>query len=287
MTDAPVRFAGQGLRSFRQAGGGRAGGAARTVALRCATMGGVRTAPASARDAVEILAALPALAMRRAVLAERLAALDAPAAATLIEGIVARVARCERGSQIAAMALASWQLELRDGGRAERLREIAEAAARLEHRATAVLCGDAPAHKALHHLGRLAEVCMSERRSLHVDTDLRLPAPGWCGQALLHRSPVMASRLLDQRWMTLRQALVMASRRPTSPAIAFAVARSERWMRHTALREALALNPFTPTGLALALLPTLRWPVQKHLRDAGDVHPLVAEAARCFLELRC
>jgi hypothetical protein len=124
-----------------------------------------------------------------------------------------------------------------------------------------------------------------------MNRDRRPPALGWCGtallhQALLHPSPVMASRLLDQRWLTLRQALVIASRRPSSPAIAFAVARSERWMRYAALREALALNPFTPTGLALALLPTLRWPVQKHLRDAGDVHPLVAEAARCFLELR-
>jgi hypothetical protein len=244
-----------------------------------------------ARDAVEGLVALPALSMRRAVLAERLATLDAEAAATVIEDMLGRIARCQRGAQIAAMALASWQLELRDDGRIDRLRQVAEAAARQGHRATASFCGDAPAHKALHRRGRLAEVCMSERRSLHMNRDFRPSALAWGGeaklhQALLHPSPVMASRLLDQRWLTLRQALVIASRRPSSPAIAFAVARSERWMRHAALREALALNPFTPTGLALALLPTLRWPVQKHLRDAGDVHPVLAEAARCFLELR-
>jgi hypothetical protein len=52
------------------------------------------------------------------------------------------------------------------------------------------------------------------------------------------------------------------------------------------VREAMAQNPFTPTGIVLSLLPSIRRRLLAHLRDAGDAHARVSAAAGELLALR-
>lgn len=249
-------------------------------------MASLRAPPDPTRATITLLAALPAASLRQALLTERLSHVDAPCAASLLEALLTTAARCDPLAWPATMTLFRWR---RDHHRIpdNDLAAIARAAATSGLAATHAFCDDAPAHRALHRLGRLAEVCTPERRDIEYDQFWRINMLlRWTPRLLLHPSPVMVTLLLEQSWVKLRDVLVIASRRPSSPAIAFAVADSERWIAHPVVREALVLNPFTPTGLALALLPTAGPRALAHLRDGGDVHPKLAHAARCFVALR-
>jgi len=72
-------------------------------------------------------------------------------------------------------------------------------------------------------------------------------------RAILHHDPVFIARLLDQKWMSARDAVAVAARRPSSAAIVVAVAARDRWLRVAAVREAVAENPFAPAVLARIL----------------------------------
>jgi hypothetical protein len=98
---------------------------------------------------------------------------------------------------------------------------------------------------------------------------------------LLHPSPVAVRKALAAA--ELRDVLVIASRRPSSAAIAREVARAITWSRRVEVRRALCMNPFTPTGLVLRFLPTLASHVVAEV-SRGPVHPLVRETARALLE---
>jgi hypothetical protein len=45
-------------------------------------------------------------------------------------------------------------------------------------------------------------------------------------------------------------------------------------------------NPFVSTAVVLALLPSVRYPVLRHVRDAGAAHPAASRAAGLLLGLR-
>jgi hypothetical protein len=92
--------------------------------------------------------------------------------------------------------------------------------------------------------------------------------------------------LLRQPWLAVEDVLQIAARRPTTPALAFELAGHDRWFQRLEVREAMAQNPFTPTGIVLSLLPSIRYRLLGHLRDAGDAHPLVSAAAAELIALR-
>lgn len=93
-----------------------------------------------------------------------------------------------------------------------------------------------------------------------------------------HPAPEVVRRLLRSPGLRLEEALVIASRRPTSDAIVREVLLSLRWLARTEIREALVANPFVRLRAALALLPTLLAPARRALGH-GSVHPLVLQAA--------
>jgi hypothetical protein len=78
--------------------------------------------------------------------------------------------------------------------------------------------------------------------------------------------------------------LAIASRRPNVPGIGLAIALDDRWFGLPEVREALVLNPFFATSLVLALVPCMPPVLLAHLRDAGNAHPLVGNAARLLVE---
>jgi len=77
---------------------------------------------------------------------------------------------------------------------------------------------------------------------------------------------------------------VIASRRPTSAPIVFAIAADERWMRRIEVRTAIAENPFTPTEVALCILPTLLRPTLSEIRGGGFAAEEVQRAAALLVE---
>jgi len=97
---------------------------------------------------------------------------------------------------------------------------------------------------------------------------------------LFHPSPVAVRKALAAA-ERLRDVLVIASRRPSSAAIAREVARALPWSRRIEVRRALCLNPFTPTGIVLRFLPTLATHVLADVAR-GPVHPLVRRAAQAL-----
>lgn len=96
----------------------------------------------------------------------------------------------------------------------------------------------------------------------------------------MHHRPRVIEKLLDQRWLRLRDVVLIAARRPTVPALAWAIASRDRWFFQAPVREALAQNPFSPTSLVLALLPAVTASTIERL--ARSMSPEVSDAAKRF-----
>jgi hypothetical protein len=245
------------------------------------------------------LQALPDLASRRAILREKL--LGAPAAGvSAIDAIVRRSLDGRTISRAATIALGSTLIGMRRAGESRALDALRTEAARAGLAAVVALLGEAPAHRALARRGRLREVCISERAPLRrwsLEAE-RGMSPSWLTRSryqclsddgfAAHPSPVLIGRLLREPWLRVRDVLPVAARRPTTPALAFELAGHDRWIQRIEVREAMAQNPFTPTGIVLSLLPSIRQRLLVHLRCAGqcNAHPLVSAAAGELLALR-
>jgi len=244
---------------------------------------------ASPADSLTLtISRVPALLMRKALVGSALLAEPASEAVRVIEELLFRAPSADAAKD-SLLAMAAWQIDLRDAETTLPLQRLRDAARELESEVVAALFDDAAPHRSLSRHGRLREIGMPER----IDFGFVRRVIDWpptrqrfLEAARLHHSPIMIARLLEQRWLTLGDALLIAARRPTTAPIAFAAVRSERWFRHTRYREALAMNPFTPTGVSLALLPTLPRPVIEHLASAGDVHPMLAATASGLLRLQ-
>lgn len=243
------------------------------------------------------LEVLPDLSSRRAVLREKL--LGAPAAGVwAIDAIVRRALDGRTSRRDATVTLGSVLIGMRRAGETEALDALRAEAARAGLTVVVALLGDAPAHRALARLGRLREVCIPERapfrrwpvaveRDLTRSALLRLRRTTRGEGFAMHPSPILIGRLLRESWLELEDVLHVAARRPTTPALAFELAGHDRWIQRIEVREAMAQNPFTPTGIVLSLLPSVRYRLLGHLRGAGDAHPLVSAAAAELIALRC
>ncbi len=156
-----------------------------------------------------------------------------------------------------------------------------------------LLTAGAPAHKRLARGGRLPDVGLlgTARVKRHLtlappapsegdspwDDDAYAPAPGdelrpgpfvfrdqhpfvrrQVARLAMHPDPVAIDRLLHDRATRVADVVRIAARRPTTDAIVHAITSHHGWMGHPAVRYALAANPFTPTRVALLLVPTCR-----------------------------
>ncbi len=126
-------------------------------------MGPTLAAPTSLL-APSALAALPSLAVRRAVLRERI--VTSPAmAARAIAAVVTAAVNGGVGGRTGALALASTVAHLRREGAGEVVARTRDAAVSEGLAVVAALLEDAPPHHAIARLGRLPEVCFPERHA--------------------------------------------------------------------------------------------------------------------------
>jgi hypothetical protein len=98
--------------------------------------------------------------------------------------------------------------------------------------------------------------------------------------------PVVVRELLRNPLVTETVAARIAARRPVRPEVLRALHEDPRFRNRSAVRRALARNPYVETEIALHILPTL--PAKLVAEMAGDatLHPVVREAARKLGEAR-
>jgi len=226
------------------------------------------------------LAALPALAMRRAVLRETLTALDAAAAARLCGEIVrrGRDGAPWDGALLALNAIldgddlfydqaAAIYAAARDAGDEVLLRLMlsggpARGATDTEIPSVPVIPGKT--------------LTLGERKSLARGRVARERL-----DRLLHdRDPQVIAILLANPAVTELDVVRMAARRPTTPEAQRAIFASERFIVRYEVKRALAFNPYSPSELAARLVPHLTRVDLKALAMDGAVSEQVREAAR-------
>ena len=85
--------------------------------------------------------------------------------------------------------------------------------------------------------------------------------------------------LLRNPLVTEAVAVRIASRRPARPETLRALFEDRRWRSRTAVRRALARNPWVETEIALHVLPTLPARQIAEMAEDATLHPAVREAA--------
>ena len=98
--------------------------------------------------------------------------------------------------------------------------------------------------------------------------------------------PSVIRELLRNPLVTEAEAARIAARRPARPETLRALHEDRRWRSRSAVRRALARNPFVETEIALHILPTLPMRQVDDMADDGTLHPVVREAARKLSEAR-
>jgi hypothetical protein len=127
----------------------------------------------------------------------------------------------------------------------------------------------------------LAELPLGRRRSLARSSD----------RALLHKlardpDPIVIDHLLQNPRTRESDVLRMAALRPVSGGALAAIHASGRWSGCTAVRLALARNPYTPVEIALKVLNGLPVAELREIAGDGALHPDVRAQARSELARR-
>jgi hypothetical protein len=236
------------------------------------------------------LGALRDLPLARAFLEDYLTQRGPAAVAKDLEPLLQRAALGVQAERDAVVPVASWIAHVLARGEADKLLAIGAAADAVEQPIVRATFAHSDAERALPPRGRLAEVsvpvfgdlagtpfrCVGEskeewqRRYAWMQTSA---AQAWMMRDRrrlfrMHHEPVFIRRLLDQRWVSTGDVVIIAARRPTVPAIVLAIATRDRWLCCAPVREALAENPYTPA------------PLSRVLAHAGATSPFLRRLAR-------
>lgn len=101
---------------------------------------------------------------------------------------------------------------------------------------------------------------------------------------LLDPDPSVVEILLGNPKITEEQVVRLASHRPNRPEVLLRVLRDARWLPRAAIHQALALNPWTPLGARLLLLPLLPRVELRVLRRSPVGQPEMDEAVARILD---
>jgi len=103
---------------------------------------------------------------------------------------------------------------------------------------------------------------------------------------LLDPEPSVIKNLLQNPALTEDWVLRIATRRPNLPDVMRQIAKVPRWFDRYWVRVAIARNPYSPTGLAIRVIPGLNRQELREIAADGTLHIEVREAARLASERR-
>jgi hypothetical protein len=120
-----------------------------------------------------------------------------------------------------------------------------------------------------------ADLSLGHRRSL-----ARTAPPERFPRLGAEKDARVARELLRNPRLTEAEVLRLASRRPALPEVLSAIAESARFGGRLSVRTAVARNPYTPTQLAVRLLPHLGRALLSEISADATLHPEVRAFAR-------
>lgn len=103
---------------------------------------------------------------------------------------------------------------------------------------------------------------------------------------MFDRHPGVVANLLNNPIITERDVVRIAAMRPTNAAVLTLVFRHPRWITRYRVKVAIALNPFSPTDISMAVLPHLMLPELRRAATTGTVKPEVRASAQELIDSR-
>ncbi len=232
---------------------------------------------------------LPELPMQAAVVRRVLESLDKAETVWVLDQLLRGALWGKSGAAQTAMAAVWWLIEIRRDDEYQTIKELFETAHHSRRAAVLDLFREVPPHRALAATQQLPEVrlpterdvTLGERRTMASGPKRRL-----LERLLMDPDPLVIRKLLSNPHIRLADVKIIASRRPATPELLQEIVYHPRWFRSNGARDAVVRNPYTDTGLALKLLPTLGIKILRRLVYSGDLHPLIQESAKRLVKLR-
>ena len=241
------------------------------------------------RASMRSLTALPELDMRVASVGRRLHALSPEDAVWWLGQTIRGALWGVQSSMDGMLATSLWLLRTPVEDIYSWCQDVYAVAHAQQRREIMYLLRDAPPFKALGDGARLPEVRLPMNRdvSLGERRQLARTARGDLLDRLLYDpNPLVLENLLENTSLRTERVLIVASRRPTTPELLDTIALHRTWVTHQDLREALVMNPFVRTGVALKFTCTLNLKVLRRVRDSRGLHPSISELAGLLVDLR-
>jgi hypothetical protein len=128
---------------------------------------------------------------------------------------------------------------------------------------------------------RLREVTLGEKKSLARSRDR-----DFLNRILHDQHPAVIHNLLQNPYLTIKEVIRIASKRPTNQMVLWTVYRNLRWINHYSVKKALVNNPYCPPQIALSLLNFLLEQDLIEVAESQVLHPRLQEAAQELLKKR-
>ncbi|MBI2413736.1 MAG: hypothetical protein HYV24_11080 [Deltaproteobacteria bacterium] len=129
--------------------------------------------------------------------------------------------------------------------------------------------------------GPMELISLGERRALS-----KRPVKETIDRLLSDPDTMVIGNILNNPRTTEKEVLKVASKRANSPAILKLVAVHRKWSKRYDVRKAIALNPYSPPRVTVALLEGLMTQDLRAVAEDKTLHSQVREAARDIVKER-
>lgn len=229
------------------------------------------------------LAALPEDGMRLELLGRRLAPLASEEIARFFDILYKKGVNETAALRVKAALIDPEGLKRALGE--ERYREVLRASLDLGLRKVSRLFSELPPHKKgvsgydKEEEAKMEFISLGARRALSKKT-----VKDTIDRLLSDPDPVVINNILNNPRTTEKEALKIASKRPNSPGILKLLAGHRKWSKSYNVIKAIALNPYTPPRISIAILETLLTQDLKLISQDSTVHPQVRISAKDIIE---
>lgn len=126
---------------------------------------------------------------------------------------------------------------------------------------------------------RLREVTLGEKKSLARSRDR-----DFINRILHDQHPDVIHNLLENPYLTIKEVVKIASKRPTNQQVLWRVYRNNHWINYYSVKKALVNNPYSPPQVSLSLLHFMLEQDLAEVAESHDLHPKIQEAAQEVLK---